>query len=272
MKAICFFAIAFFVLGFVIIAQAKVDFKKVFGERDGCFLISDLQTGKVLAEYNQTRCKERFSPCSTFKIPAALMAFEKGIFKDENHLIPWDHVKRDREELNKDQTPFTFMSNSAKWVTEWILPQIGKTQIQSFLKSFQYGNQDFSGGLQNAWVSSSLKISAHEQVAFLSNFWNQKLGLSNRTTDLTKKIIFIKKFGEKAELYGKTGTGCLDGNQCFSQPGPMLGWFVGILKTDSKQYVFAGNAADLKPQKSPAGPRMRETVIEILKGMKLTSE
>ncbi len=272
MRVPLIFLIILLSFNFSIAATAHLDFKKIFGDRNGCFLISDLKAEKIIAEYNSLRCKKHFSPYSSFKITAALMAFEKGVIKDENQVIKWDGVKRSREEINKDLTPLTWMSNSAKWVTEWIMPQIGQDSIQSFLKAFNYGNQDFSGGFKDAWVSSSLKISAREQVTFLSNFWNKKLGLSNRTTDLTKKIIFIKKVGANAELYGKTGTGCLVGDACLERPDKMIGWFVGVLKSDSNLYVFAGNASDLKPQGPPAGPRMRETTIEILKQMSLISD
>jgi len=256
---------------FSTLAAADVDFKKVFGDRTGCFLISDLHTGKTLAEYNPKRCEERFSPCSSFKIAAALMAFEKGILKDENQVIKWDGVKRERSGLNEDQTPMTWMSESVKWVTEWVMPQLGEKTIQQFLDGFAYGNKDFSGGLKNAWVTSSLKISAREQMAFLARFWKSELSVSQRTTELTKKIIFIKNLGKDSELYGKTGTGCLVGHACLSRPDKMIGWFVGVIKTNSNAYVFAANASDLKAQGPPAGPRLRETTIEILKQMGLAS-
>jgi beta-lactamase class D len=254
------------------LAQANVDFKKIFEDRDACFLILDLQTGKVVAELNPSRCEQRFSPYSSFKIPAALMAFEKGILKDENQVIKWDGIKRGRAEIDQDLTPLTWMSESAKRVTEWIMPQVGNHAIKSFLNAFNYGNKDFSGGFKDAWVSSSLKISAREQIVFISNFWNDKLGLTKRTTDLAKKVIFIKKLGKNAELYGKTGTGCLIGHACLDHADKMIGWFVGVLKTDSKLYVFAGNASDLKSQGPPAGPRMRKSTVEILKQMGLVSD
>ncbi len=252
-------------------AYSAVDYKKIFNDRDGCFIITDLSSGKVISEYNSARCKKRFSPYSTFKLTAALMAFEKNVFKDENHIVKWDGVRRDRVEINQDLTPLTFMGLSAKWVTEWIMPQIGKKAIKSFLHSFHYGNEDISGGLKNFWVSSSLKISAHEQVAFITNFWNGKLGLSDRTTELAKKTIFVKKLGKNTELYGKTGTGCLT-KGCMSKAGKMLGWFVGVVKSDSKIYAFAGNAADLRAQGPPGGARMREATIEIVRQMGLITE
>lgn len=99
-------------------AHAEPDFPKAFADRDACFLVQELDSGKTVIEHNPKRCKERFTPCSSFKIAAALMAFEKGILQDENQIIPWDGVKRGRAEENKNQTPLTWMSDSVKWVTE----------------------------------------------------------------------------------------------------------------------------------------------------------
>lgn len=249
------------------------DYKAIFGQRDGCFLLSDLSTGKVIEEYNVKRCAERLSPCSSFKIAAALMAFDKGILKNENQIIKWDGVKRDREELNKDQTPYNWMKNSAMWVTQWITPQLGNETINSFLSQFEYGNRDFSGGITTAWQTSTLKISAHEQSAFLRKLWSGELPISKTSMDLTKKIVFIKTLGADSHLYGKTGTGCID-EACDKETGKrMIGWFVGVLKTKNKQYVFAANASDLvpDPKGQPAGPRLRQTVIEVFKKLGLTN-
>lgn len=198
-----------------------VNFKKIFQDRDACFLISEVESGKVLAEYNPARCRKRVTPCSSFKIPTALMAFEKG--------------------------------------------------IQQFLNDFNYGNKDFSGGLKDSWVSSSLKISAYEQQAFIAKFWKEELSLSKKAVDLTKKIIFIKKI-KNSELYGKTGTGCSVGHVCMDRPDKMIGNFVGVLKSGTKTYVFATNASDLKKQERPAGPRLRNSTIEILTEMGLVDD
>ncbi len=58
-------------------AISEVQIKKLLKDQDGCITMADLKTGKIVLEYNSKRCQERFSPCSTFKIAAALMAFEK---------------------------------------------------------------------------------------------------------------------------------------------------------------------------------------------------
>src|SRR4051812_23441980 len=79
------------------------DFKSFFVESDGCFLIAELSSGKILKEYNADRCLKKFPPCSSFKIAASLMAFEKGILKDQTQHIKWDRIRRNRQGLNQDQ-------------------------------------------------------------------------------------------------------------------------------------------------------------------------
>ncbi len=251
------------------LAFTDADFKREFADRDGCFIVSEHQTGKILNEYNSKRCQLRYSPCSSFKIAAALMAFERKILKDENHIIKWDGIERGRKEIDKDLTPYSWMSASAIWVTSWIILQLGKKEIHGFLEKFSYGNRDFSGPRIEPWQTSSLKISVHEQLAFVSKLWKSELQLTKDTIERTKRIILVKKLGKQSELYGKTGTGCLEGTSCLQKPDKMLGWFVGILKTPESDYVFAANASDLSPQSSPAGLRMRNTVIEILEKMGL---
>src|SRR5262245_58680018 len=66
------------------------DYEQLFKGRNGCFRLHDLTSGKDIAVYNPTRCRERISPCSTFKVPLALMAFDKGVLKDANSGFPWD--------------------------------------------------------------------------------------------------------------------------------------------------------------------------------------
>ena len=149
------------------------------------------------------------------------------------------------------------------------MPQLGQKAIDNYLKDFNYGNKDFSGGLDRAWVSSTLKISGYEQLEFLRNFWTGKLAVSKKAHDLAKGALFIKKYPGGGLLYGKTGTGCLQGTSCMSQPDKMLGWFVGYVVNGSSTYAFAANSADLQPEKEPAGPRMRNTVISLLEHMKL---
>lgn len=251
------------------LTRAAIDFKTEFADREACLLIMDIKSGKTTIEYNHDRCLLRFPPCSSFKIAAALMLFENGILKDDHQLINWDGKKRDRIELNQNHTPYTWMEHSALWVTQSLMPQLGIKAIEKFLDALSYGNRDFSGGVSKAWQTSTLKISAQEQVALVARLWKEQLPLAKRTQELTKKILFIQELGHGAQLYGKTGTGCLTGKDCMTHPGKMLGWFVGVIRKDSKEYAFAANASDLKAQKLPGGARLRQTVLNIVEKLDL---
>ncbi|MBN8542512.1 MAG: peptidoglycan DD-metalloendopeptidase family protein [Deltaproteobacteria bacterium] len=246
----------------------KPNFQTLFHDRDGCFIMKQLSTGRIVKSYNSNRCAQRFSPNSTFKIPAALMAFENGIFETADQLIKWDGKKYSRKEENQDQTPFSWMDQSVVWPTQVIMRKMIDKKRRKYLDEFKYGNQDFSGGVTTAWLDSSLKISADEQIAFLTRFWQETLPLSKSTFENTKKILFIKKLNSTAELYGKTGTSCaIEG--CEVKIGRRRGWFVGIVKTPADNYVFAANAEDLKPRPGYAGPRLRKDVTEAFGHMNL---
>lgn len=247
-------------------AGARPDYQRLFQDRDACFLLVELQTNRQVTEHNVALCDERRSPYSTFKIPASLMAFNEGVFKDERQVIPWDGMKRGRAEIDQDLTPLSFMSASAKWVTEWLMPQIGRAKIGTYLQDFKYGNEDFGGGLKDAWVSSTLQISASEQIDFLKRLWRHELKVSKKAAEQTRAVMKIEVAkGLGFELWGKTGTGCVRGHTCLKESAPMFGWFVGVVRKGERDYIFAGHAKDLKPQKAPGGPRQRDTTIEILR-------
>ena len=56
---------------------------------------------------------------------------------------------------------------------------------------------DTRGGLDKTgvpfWVDGTLRISANEQVAFLKRLYEGRLGLSDRTTRLTKEIMVAEE-------------------------------------------------------------------------------
>ncbi len=239
-----------------------VDYKAAFADQDACLIIRSIATGKNLVEYNTNTCKNQTSPNSTFKIPAMIIAYEKNIFKSMDQIIKWDGIVHDRKELNQNLNPLTFMKYSAVWVTQWITAQLDIKAIDMFLKEFEYGNRDFSGGKDKAWLDSTLKISPEEQLKFLTKFWKQEFKLRNTTYDLSKKTMLISTLENGVELYGKTGSGREGKDKLWR------GWFVGILKTKNGDYVFAARAIDRKTIKEPGGPRVRSTVTDLVQKMK----
>mgnify|MGYP001356902023 CR=1 FL=1 len=139
------------------------DFAKLFAGRDGCFELYDLKTNKLIVRSDDRRCAERTSPCSTFKVPLSLMAFDAGILADAGSSLKWDGTVTSREVWNHDQTAASWMQNSVVWFSQRLTPMLGMEKVKSYLARLDYGNQDMTGGLTTAWLSSSLAISSDSE-------------------------------------------------------------------------------------------------------------
>jgi beta-lactamase class D len=243
-----------------------------------CFVARDLQTGKVISEQNPEFCKTRVYPCSSFKVAAAAMSFDSGVAKDENTSFKWDGIKREREELNHDQTTRSWLADSVLWVTQQVMTKLGLEKVKSYLIDFRYGNQDFGSGLTESWVSSSLKISPEEQVDFLSRLKRGKLNLTPYAVQKTLSVIPVGQDDASGKIIGKTGS-CLpwldgvpsgrDSSLKGSEPF-WLGYYVGYYFKDGKEYAFA---ADVKKKTEPrkwtwGGREAQKFAVEQLKALK----
>jgi len=235
-------------------------------------MLFNMKTGQFEEVYNQKKCEERLPACSTFKVALSVMAFDSGILKDEqNPVFKWDGVKRSIEPWNKDQTPTSWIRESAVWVSQEITPKLGMTKIQNYLNDFDYGNKDFSGGLKYSWLTpaafvgepmqNTLKISGYDQVSFLTKLWRGELKASDKAQSLTKSIMSHDVSPKGSVLIGKTGSGFRDENQDLR-----IGWFVGHVQKDEAEYIVVVNFTD--KQKQPAGTyggrEAKETALKLL--------
>ena len=233
-------------------------FDKYFADKNACFILYDLNQNKLIEKYNPKRCAERIAPCSTFKIPLSLMAFDQGIISQKT-LFKWDRQDKGLPFWNQDQTPKTWLSNSAVWVSQLLTPKLGLNPIKKYLKEFNYGNQDFTGdpglnnGLQKAWLESSLKISADEQLIFLKDLADDRLPVSKTAMTSTKENMYLETSSKGWKLYGKTGSGTAppkDGKLNNHNGELQDGWFVGFITNNNQKYLFVLNLTDLQPPRN----------------------
>ena len=210
-----------------------------------CFILYDLKAGKIVAREGGERCAERASPCSTFKVPLALMAFDAGVLKDETSSRTWDGTKYPREAWNKDHTAATWMRDSVVWFSQRLTTEMGMDKVKAYLAGFDYGNGDMSGGLTKAWLESSMLISPDEQLRFWTRFWREELPVSKHAYEMTKKITLVETSPRGWTLHGKTGSGGRD----------VGGWFAGHVAKGDQEYVFvtryrdrAGTSKDDRPE------------------------
>lgn len=202
-------------------------------------------------------CK-RFSPCSTFKVPHALIGLDLGILRDGNTLFKWDGKPMYFPVWEKDHTLNSAMANSVVWYFQKLAKRIGPARMAEYLSKFDYGNQDISGGQDRFWLMSSLKISPLEQIGFLKKLVQEDLPVSQRAMDLTKQAVMQGKQGE-AKLYGKTGSGSVKGK--FSQ-----GWFVGWVEPPGRALLFV---TYIKAPQGASGGKAKALTLAKLKRLGL---
>ena len=200
---------------------------------------------------------KQISPYSTFKITLSLMGYDAGILKTDKKPT-WDYQEEYDdwiEEWKAPQTPQSWIKYSCVWYSKLLALKLGLDQVQSYLSSLEYGNQDLSGefaklGSSNpVWINSSLKISPKEQVEFIQKMLKNKLPISNSAIQMTKMILFKEDLPGGWKLFGKTGTGNLDLEH---------GWFVGWIEKKHYFFPFAYLIRDHKINFNQRIPRVKQ--------------
>jgi beta-lactamase class D len=252
--------IVLFLLSITISAQSKesLNIEGFFEGHNGCFVCFNKQSGEYF-KYNRTRCKQRFLPASTFKIPNSLIGLETKVIADENFVIKWDGVERQIKEWNRDQTLSSAIQFSVVPYYQELARRVGKTTMQKFLNEFSYGNKTIGKNVDRFWLDNSLKISADEQIEFLKKFYDYKLNISRRSIDIVKKIMPQEKYN-KSLLKFKTGTGT-------KEDGNYIGWLVGYVEKENNVYIYAFN---IEAKTYEEVKQLRDTKSrEILKYLKI---
>jgi beta-lactamase class D/catechol 2,3-dioxygenase-like lactoylglutathione lyase family enzyme len=232
-----------------------------------CTLIVDAATGAVQLRAGD-RCDERLTPASTFKVPLALIGFDSKILIDRDRpawpfregYADWDPIWK------RTTTPTTWMRDSVVWYSQELTRRLGIEQFQKYVDRLEYGNRDLSGdpgrgnGLTNAWLGTSLRISATEQVAFIRRLIRRELPVSRSATARTMGIM-PEKIVDGWRIKGKTGTGSrrlADGTNDRSR---QVGWFVGWATHGERTLVFARLIEDEQTERVRAGWRARDTLF-----------
>lgn len=233
----------------------SVDLTPLFAGYQGCFVLFDI-TDNAYTRYNDPQCARQLSPCSTFKIPHALIGLDLQLLRDREHLKRWDGTVYRTQSHNQDHTLASAMANSVVWYFQSLAGEIGEERMKVYLDRLDYGNRDISGGLTEFWRQSSLTISADEQIAFLRRLYADDLPVSQHALDTVKSILILAE-SEAGTLRGKTGS-CREGEHHW-------GWFVGYLERGERVYMFATNIEVDAPANGRDAQRITEDVLRQLK-------
>lgn len=213
-----------------------LDESKNFGSNSGSFVMYSMKKDKYYI-YNEKESRKRYSPDSTYKIYLALFGLDRHIISDKNSRMSWNHNHYPFDSWNKDQDLNTAIQNSVNWYFERISNQLSKNYTSDQLKQLNYGNKNL-GSYKAYWLEDSLKISNLEQVIVLKNMMEQNNHFSKKAKKQLSSSLLIRK-NENYELYGKTGTGIVNGKY-------NNGWFVGYVITNHDKYYFSTHLSDEK--------------------------
>ncbi|HII1242103.1 TPA: beta-lactam sensor/signal transducer BlaR1 [Staphylococcus aureus] len=213
-----------------------LDESKNFGSNSGSFVMYSMKKDKYYI-YNEKESRKRYSPDSTYKIYLALFGLDRHIISDKNLRMSWNHNHYPFDSWNKDQDLNTAIQNSVNWYFERISNQLSKNYTSDQLKQLNYGNKNL-GSYKAYWLEDSLKISNLEQVIVLKNMMEQNNHFSKNEKKQLSSSLLIRK-NENYELYGKTGTGIVNGKY-------NNGWFVGYVITNHDKYYFSTHLSDEK--------------------------
>lgn len=237
-----------------------------------CFIASE--NNRIIAE--EGSCDKRYPPFSTFKIAISLMGFDSGILIDESHPT-WNFKRGYTNWLDcwrQPHNPKLWFVNSCVWYSQVITQKLKMGPFTEYTQRFNYGNQDTSGdkgmnnGLTHCWLSSSLRISPQEQIAFLNKLSANKLPVSMDAQLKTKAIMYQEVLPNGWKLFGKTGNGPqidADGNKIQDR---QVGWFVGFVRKGKRVITFVYLIADDKKQDSYASVRaktaLKKSIVRVV--------
>jgi beta-lactamase class D len=232
-----------------------------------CTLIVDAATGATQVRIGD-RCDERQTPASTFKVPLALIGFDSGILQDgdlpawpfREGYADWDPIWK------RTTTPTSWMRDSVVWYSQELTRRLGAERFKEYVDRLDYGNRDLSGhpgrgdGLTTAWLSSSLRISATEEVAFIRRLVRRELKVSPAATERTMAIM-TSRIVDGWTISGKTGTGARRLADGANDRNRQVGWFVGWATRGERTLVFARLIEDDKTESVRAGWRARDALF-----------
>lgn len=209
-----------------------MDLSAYFDGYEGSFVLYDREADTWFV-YDMERATLRTPPNSTYKIYDALFGLEREIISPENSLLAWDKTAYPFAAWNANHDLQSAMQNSVNWYFEEIDERLGAPVIHDYVRAIGYGNACVRFGDRPYWLQSSLKISPAEQVRLLTELYDNRFGFRSENIAAVKQSIHLFS-SETLQLYGKTGTGRVDG-------ADVNGWFVGYVETQKDTYFFATN-------------------------------
>lgn len=204
---------------------------------NGTFVLLEVDDERMTL-VNPRRAEERFVPASTFKIPNSVIALDTGVVRDENEIIPYGGKPQIVKAWEKDMSMREALPVSNVPVYQELARRIGLERYRIWLARLDYGNREVGSVVDRFWLDGPLKISAVEQVRFVTRLAQGKLDASARAQSIVRDILRLEETGG-ATIYAKTG---------WAQE---IGWWTGWVERNGKVFAFSLNMPLAKMEDAP---------------------
>ncbi len=217
---------------------AAADWAAYADRDDVCLVVHELESGREFVS-NPERCNEPRRPYSTFKIANALLGLETGLLADADSVMRYNAARYPAEDWwpagwDRDQPLRRAINLSAVPLFRQLAADIGPARMQAFLRDIDYGNADIGGEADAFWLTGDLRISAVEQVEFLTRLATGRLEVSDESVAAIRDALG-RTVAPGVVLYTKTGSGRIEGDGATGY----LGWQVGWVERDGAITAFA---------------------------------
>ena len=207
------------------------------------------------------RSARRFIPSSTFKIPNALLAIDRGVASgaDQRYPGPNPNVFVDGAPFlpaicEGDLTLATALANSCIPVFQQIARDDRRAGLRRASSSDSTtATSDIAGAtVDRFWLDGPLAISAREQVEFLRRLERGALPVSRRAVREVSDMLVLER-DRCTVLRGKTG-------YVFTTT-PRVGWWVGWVERGATTWTFALNLDITRPEHAAARTAIGRAVL-----------
>jgi len=229
------------------------DFQEILSKNKliGSILIYDYNED-IYHSNDFNRAKKGFIPASTFKVPNSIVALETGVVKDQNTIIKWNGQQHWQDAWEKDMTFQEAIKVSCVPCYQEIARKVGPKKMRQQLKKMGYPDMIFDEStIDQFWLTGKSKITQFQQIDFLGKLFNKQLPITERNTNIMKKMLFLHKH-PNYKLSGKTGWAVI-GEQ-------NIGWFVAHAETADNQFLIATNVEPGEGFEMKNFPKVRASV------------
>ena len=203
-------------------------------ETIGTFVVHDTKTDYLLM-FNEMRAHQAFYPASTFEITNSLIALKtKAVYDEDEVFYQYEGYSYfNMKEWENDASLRSGIKVSHVPAFQELARRIGLQNMREQLDVLDYGNREVGNNVENFWLEGPLKISAVQQVYFLTALAQGTLSYPEEVQEAVRDICLLEQ-GDSWVLYGKTGWAT-------KEKDPGIGWFVGWVNKDGHIYSFSLN-------------------------------